>query len=161
MSETGSPEEQTPCAVAGASGFRVCLTISELGCASEGAPLERTLRKLDGVRGAAVNPMRDTVSIEVDALPWLEEVIRILERRGYSVHMAEARVTTWLVGSSGRLEALRRELLDLPHVTHCRIAIPTGRVELGVSLRGEWQHSLRDVCTRLCAAADAASEREH
>lgn len=141
------------------SGFRVCLTISGLRCASEGAPLERALKRLDGVRDATVNPLRDRISIEVDRLPRLEVVVRMLASRGYSIGTGEVQVTTWIDASRTRLGALRRELLERVGVGYCRVGSPTGRVDLGISIRPRWEITLREVCTRLREAAAEEYER--
>ncbi|NIM49601.1 MAG: hypothetical protein GTO22_10165, partial [Gemmatimonadales bacterium] len=53
----------------------MCLTVSGLRCASEGAPLERALKQVEGVRDATVDPLRERVSIEVDKLPRLEGIL--------------------------------------------------------------------------------------
>ena len=131
---------------------RVCLTITELRCASEGASLERSLKKLEGVRDATVNPLVERIWMEVDRLPRLESIVRLVASRGYSVDISDVRMTTWISGSPARLAEMRCELSSLPNVTYYGLGRPTGRVELGLALGAEWEKSLRDVCARLCEA---------
>jgi cation transport ATPase len=133
-------------------GFRVCLSISGLRCASEGAPLERALRRIEGVQDATVNPLRDRVSVVVDALTQIDAVIQVLAARGYPVDPGEICVTTWL-SDPKRLRELKRELLAAPAVTFYTIAAATGRVELRLTMNPGWELALHAVCEQLCAAA--------
>lgn len=153
MSRASDQEELRGDNSASSRGFRVCLTVSGLRCASEGAPLERALKQVEGVRDATVDPLRERVSIEVDKLPRLEGILSILGRRGCSVDTGAVWVTTWVAGSPDRMAMLTRELLGYAGVTHCRVGLPTGRLELTLALDTGWEEAVRDVCARLCEVA--------
>ncbi len=154
MSKTrGREERQAPATSAGA--FRLCLTVSGLRCASDGSTLERALKKVDGTRDATVNPIRCQVFVEVDKLVRLEAILGILGRRGYAVDSGDVRVTTWYSGPVERLAWLERRLLQFAGVTSCRVAEPTGRLELSISLRKGWEEAVRDVCQWLCKEAES------
>ncbi len=137
------------------SGFRLYLSVSGLRCASEGSTLERALNKVDGARDATINPLRSQVFVEVDKLYRLEAILGILGRRGYSVDGGEVRVTTWFPGPPERLQWLERRLLEFAGVTSCRVAEPTGRLELSLSLSTGWEAAVRDVCRWLCESAES------
>lgn len=141
------------------SGFRVCLTISGLRCACEGAPLERALKAQEGVQDATVNPLRDRASLEVDMLPRLEGILQLLASRGYPVDTSEVQITTWIGSASTQLAGLKQELLGFTNVTYCRVATPTGRVELGFALRTGWERALRDMCTLLRRATAISASK--
>ncbi len=105
-------------------GFRVCLSISGLHCASKGAPLERALRRIEGIWDATVNPLRDRVSVVADALTRIDAVIQVLAARGYPVDPGDIGVTAWLNGVE-RLRELEHELLATPAVTSYKITEAT------------------------------------
>jgi copper chaperone CopZ len=130
--------------------YGVCLSISEIRCAADAVPLERALKRLDGVQDASVNPLRSRVWVEVDILPRLERILRLLNGRGYSVDTTEVHITTWIPGFRS-FPDLSRELLRLPHVTYC-VGTPIGRLELGFACGSGWEQGLREVCSRLCRA---------
>ncbi len=142
-------------------GFRVCLSISGLRCASEGAPLERELEKLSGVRDATVNPLREKLAIEVDALTRVQNVVDTLAERGYAVSRGEIRITTWIGGSHRHLADLRHEMMGFGAVTYCGFALATGRFDLRVAMDEGWQPVLHAICRRLCAAGTAQETRRN
>ncbi len=156
-SGAGVPSEVSRETNSASRGFRVCLTVSGLRCASEGAPLERALKRLDGVRDASVNALRDRISLEVDRLVRLEAILRILGRRGYSVDTGEVRVTAWIGGAPEQLLAVRKVLLEFDGVSYCRVSFPTGRLDLALTLDAGWEEAVRKVCDWLCDAAASGS----
>lgn len=129
--------------------YQVRLRISGIRCVSEGAPLERALRRFEGVRDATVNALIEGVWLQVDKLWRIEGILRLLVKRGYSVDMHDVSVTIWIRGSPIGLEGLRHELSSFPHVTYCRLERPAGRLELGLALVGAWERSLREICATL------------
>ncbi len=135
--------------------FRVWLTVSGFGCASEAASLERALNKIEGIQDVTANPLRDKLAVEVDSLARIEAVLSVLERRRYSVD-TDVRVTTWLGGGPERLTTVRNQLLEYAGVTYCRVARPTGRFEFGIALGTGRESTLREICTWLCEEASAA-----
>lgn len=139
-------------------GFRVCLSVYGVRCASDAVPLERMLRRLDGVRDATVNALRSRVWIEVDMLARLEPVVQLLGDRGYAVDTSQVQVTTWLPGSRPTDPDLERDLLMIRNVTYCA-RTPTGRVEVGFTFGPGWPGDLKRACLRLCQAAAALGLR--
>lgn len=77
---------------AGQSGVRITLDVSGLRCAAEGAPLERALAALAGVRRATVNPLLERVYIEVSSLTAIGSVVEAVEQRGYRVESSQVKV---------------------------------------------------------------------
>ncbi len=138
-----------------APGCRVCLVISGLSCASEAAPIERRLSALDGVKRASVSPLRDRVYVDVERLVQVERVVERLEDLGHPVDSGLLQVTTWIAGPTGRLDQLRERLLASNNVVYCNAFGPTGRLHLGLELRGEWKIAAHDICRLLCQAAGA------
>ena len=76
----------------------------------------------------------------------------MLGHNGFPLETEEVEVTTWIAGSAERLLALEQQLIGLPNVAFCRVFGPTGRIDLGFTLLGEWQITLRELCERLCRA---------
>ncbi len=138
-------------------GCRVCLVVSGLSCAGETASIERRLSALDGVRRATISPLRDRVYVDVERLVQVEGVVERLEHLGHPVDSGLLQVTTWIAGSAERLDQLRERLLALNHVVYCHAFGPTGRLDLGLELRGEWKIAAHEICRLLC---QAAGERE-
>ena len=135
------------------SGFGALLTISGPGCRAVGAQLGRAIAAFDGVRSARVSPLRDRACIELSCITLLETIVTMLGHNGFPLETQEVEVTTWIAGSKERLFALEQRLIDLPSVPFCRVFCPTGRIDLGFSLLGEWQVTLRELCEHLCRAA--------
>ncbi len=90
---------------AGQSGVRITLAISGLRCAADGAPLERALAALAGVRSAAVNPLLERVYVEVGSPAQVGRVVETLENRGYRVESSHVEVR----GGRKELKESRRE----------------------------------------------------
>lgn len=120
----------------------------------EGARLERALRRLEGVRDATVNAPRERVTIEVDRLPRLEPILRMLGARGYTVAIGQVQVATWIAARRVRLLELRSQLLDFPAVMYCRAGCATGRLDFGLELGENWEVDVRRVCTWLCRTVE-------
>lgn len=133
--------------------FRVCLTVTGLRCASEGAPLERALRRVQGVSDATVNPLRSRVALEVDRLFRLPEILRVLGNRGYSIDTGEVRATVWFDGAPEELHEIGLRLGSFPGVSYCRVGTPTGRFDLAFSLEKGWEERVENVCTWICEVA--------
>lgn len=135
------------------AAFRVCLSVTGLGCASEGVPLERALRRIEGVADAAVNPLRNGVALEVDRLFRLPQILRVLGNRGYSIDAGEVRVTVWIGGVPDRLQEIAQRLREFPGVSYCRLGTPTGRLDLALTLEKGWEERVENVCTWVCEVA--------
>ena len=77
---------------AGQSGVRITLDVSGLRCAAEGAPLERALAALAGVRSVAVNPLLERVYVEAGSLAAIGSVVEAVEKHGYRVESSHVEV---------------------------------------------------------------------
>lgn len=130
--------------------YRVCLDITGVCCDADAVPLERALSSIDGVGDALVNAPRSRVWVEVDVLPRLQRILRLLSDRGYSVDTTEVHVITW-IPEVRSFQTLRGDLLRIPHVTYC-VGTAMGRVRLGFACRPGWEEALKEVCDRLCRA---------
>ena len=115
------------------SGFAALLTISGPRCRAEGAPRERALAALDGVRSVRFSQLRGRACIELSCLTLLETIVTMLGHNGFPLETEEVEVTTWIAGSAERLLALEQQLIGLPNVAFCRVFGPTGRIDYGAN----------------------------
>ncbi len=130
--------------------------MSGIRCAAGAAALEAELLAVDGVLRAAVRARRDRVYVEMARLVAVDAVVRLLAGHGYRVAEGLVRATVWVEGSEEQLKALRDEVAARPSVSYCRIYAPTKRVDLGLSLREDWERDLPDLCRCLCEARAVA-----
>ncbi len=79
----------------------ITLPITGMTCANCAATIERTLKKSDGVRSAAVNYATERATVELDSEVDVDDLIRAVERVGYGVVRTSA-------GDGGDSEATAR-----------------------------------------------------
>ncbi len=107
------------------------LPITGMTCANCVATVERNLKKVNGVRTASVNLSSERATIEFDpTLTGLDDLIRRVERAGYSVATGEANLLIQRLGDDNDARRLEKALTSLDGVLHAQVSFASERARI-------------------------------
>jgi P-type Cu+ transporter len=114
-----------------AENKQITLPVTGMTCANCVATLERNLKKVGGVQGAAVNLSSERATVEYDpTLTGIDELIQRVEKAGYGVAAGEADLLIHRMSDDNDARRLEKVLQNLEGVLEARVIFASERARV-------------------------------
>jgi Cu+-exporting ATPase len=110
---------------------QLILPITGMTCANCVATVERTLKKVDGVKFASVNLSSERATVEFDpSLAGMDDLIGRVRRAGYDVATGEADLLIQRLGDDNDARRLERALKQIDGVMDVQVNLSSERARV-------------------------------